>query len=284
MRIDSHLHLWNLADGYDWMGDEHARIRRDLAPEDARELLLAAGFSHAVLVQAADHERDTARLVEFASSSPWILGVVGWAPLGRPDQTARWLDTRPGEIVGVRTLLHADPDPSLLSRPEVRDSLAAIARAGLPIDVPDAYPHLLPEATSAAAQVDGLGVVLDHLGKPPSDRDERADWRSALAEFAKIPSTVAKVSGLHHGGTPLTDEAHRASLDAAIELFGAERLMLGSDYPMWELAGDKSFGTNTARGLARLESWLEELSDDERASIEHGTATRVYGTGTTTCS
>lgn len=276
MRIDTHLHLWRLSDGYDWLTADVEPIRRDLDPADAHRVLRAAGFDRAVLVQAADHARDTARLIELARAHDWIVGVVGWLPLTDPDAVAVALADRPAELVGVRTLLHTEADPAVLGRAEVRASLAHLARAGVPLDVPDAYPALLPHATRAAAETEGLTVVLDHLGKPPEDAAAFADWRQQVRDFAAVPTTVAKVSGLHHGGVPLSASVRARALDWALEQFGADRLMLGSDYPLWELQGDGPFGAGTAHGLEALNDWLQSLPDAHRERIEHGTARAVY--------
>ncbi|WP_035253731.1 amidohydrolase family protein [Agrococcus lahaulensis] len=271
MRIDAHLHVWQDPAALDWLTAELAPIHRGFAPTEAREAIAAAGFDRAVLVQAADSDADSEQLLALAEVHEWIAGVVGWVPLDEPSRAQRRLDELVGRpLVGVRALIHDQPDDRLLDRPVVRETLRLLAERSLPLDVPDAWPAHLPAATRAAAELEGLVVVLDHLGKPPANLDELPRWREALAALAAESTTFAKVSGLHHGGRALPDEVFDAVWDAALDAFGPERLMLGSDWPM-PLLGD---------GLeplaAQLERAIASLSRAERHDLEAGTAARAY--------
>lgn len=271
MRIDAHLHLWPSPEGRAWLTPELAAIHRGLSPEEARAAIGGAGFDAAVLVQAADTDADTDHLLGLAEHYEWILGAVGWVPLDDPARAAERLDSLAGgPLVGVRALIQDQPDTGLLDRPAVRATLALLAERGLPLDVPDAWPGQLAAATRAAAEVDGLVVVLDHLGKPPADASGLGAWRAALGAFAAVPTTVAKVSGLHHGGRALDARHFDRVWETAVDVFGPERLMLGSDWPMPTLGeGLEPLAAQQARLLATL-------SPTERAHLEAGTARLVY--------
>mgnify|MGYP000029327117 CR=1 FL=1 len=271
MRIDAHLHLWPSPEGYRWLTEALAPIRRGFAPDEARAAINGAGFDDAVLVQAADSDTDTDWLLTIAEAHDWVAGVVGWVPLDDPARAEARLDALVGRpLVGVRMLLNDQPDRVLLDRPAARETLALLAARGLPFDVHDAWPHHLVPAAHAVAEIDGLTMVLDHLGKVPGDARALGEWRAALDVFAAVPTTVAKLSGLHRLGAPLPQNAFERAWNAALEAFGPARLMLGSDWPL-PLLGD---------GLepiaAQMQEALATLSPDERAHLEAGTARRIY--------
>ena len=270
-RIDAHLHLWPSAAGYGWLTEALAPIDRGFTVDEARAAITAQGYDRAVLVQAADTDADTDWLLATAEAHEWVAGVVGWVPLDDPRRAEARLDELAGRpLVGIRVLLNDQPDDALLDRPEARATLALLAARGLPFDVHDAWPRHLGRSATAAAEVEGLTMVLDHLGKPPADAAEHDAWRAALDAFAAVPTTVAKLSGLHRRGAPLPQEAFDRVWDAALDAFGPERLMLGSDWPLPLLAD----GLEPV--AAQLEAAVATLAPAERAALETGTAARAY--------
>lgn len=272
-RIDAHLHLWSLARaGYPWLTPDLGPLYRDAEPAQARVELDAAGVTDAIIVQAEDSVAETRFLLSLAAENPWIAGVVGWAPLDDPAAARATLDEYEGTRVrGIRHLVHDDPRADFLDLGSVRESLALVADAGLAFDVPDAWPAHLAGAARVAADLPDLTVVIDHLAKPPVDADAQQEWRGVLAAVAGRPNTVAKLSGLQRDGSPLTSEVVRPLLDTALELFGASRIMWGSDWPMTLASG--GYGPT----WAAMDGCLQELSAHERSEILAGTAERTYG-------
>jgi L-fuconolactonase len=271
--VDAHLHLWDLQRSrYAWVTPALGPLHATFTPAQARRELEGSGVTAAVLVQAEDSERDTELMLEVAASEPWVAGVVGWIQLDDPARAEAQLDRWQGfpAIRGVRHLLHDDPREGLLQLPAVRASLRQVADRGLTFDVPDAWPRNLLATADLAAAIPDLPVVIDHLGKPPFGRSDWPAWRSALASAAGQPNVVAKVSGLEQPGRPLSAEEVRPAWDAALELFGPDRLMWGSDWPMTVRSG----GYAPTRRV--LEELVAELSPTERSAVREGTATRVY--------
>lgn len=269
-RIDAHLHIWRDPAEYPWLSEALEPINREISVAEARDASESFGCDRAVLVQAADSEADTDFMLSLAKQHDWIVGVVGWVPLTEPDAArARLRELSSQPLVGIRALIHDQPDARLLDAEPVRESLRAIAERGLAFDVPDAYPTQLPAAIRLARDLPELTIVLDHLGKPPGS--DLPEWEQQLREFASFPGTVAKLSGLHHGGVALAEDKQRQVWDIALDCFGAERLMLGSDFPM-PLLGD---GVQALADTA--ETLLAQLAVSERTAIETETASRVYG-------
>ena len=280
---DAHLHLWERAPGrFGWLEKAPPALRRDARWSEAAPGLAGLGVTRVVLVQAEDSLTQTRELeaaaaaIEADPSTVRRADVVSWLPLEDPRALARILEDPLAlpRTVGVRALVHDDPDPRILERPAVRRSLALVAAAGLALDVPDAFPRHLGQATALAQEVPGLTVVLDHLGKPPlgsaGDDGSLEEWERQLRGFAAAPGTVAKVSGLRTSGAgPRAGQLERM-LDLALELFGPERLMIGSDWPI----APEPFTTGSA--FAPLVDLVRSRGGDVARPVLHGTAARVY--------
>ncbi len=266
--VDAHLHIWDLErSDYAWLIPEYGPLYATYTPEQARAELEAAGIGAAVLVQAEDSERDTELMLEAAGRHPWIAGVVGWVQLDEPPVAEEQLE----RLCGVRHLVHDDPRDDFLLLPTVRESLRLLAERGTPFDVPDAWPRHLAATANLAAALPELRIVVDHLGKPPFGGADWDRWRATLADVAARPNTVAKVSGLQVPGRPFTTDQVRPAWEIALELFGPERLMWGSDWPITVLVGGYGHAWDV------MSSLVAELSPDEQERILSGTATSVYG-------
>jgi L-fuconolactonase len=274
--VDAHLHLWDLErSAYSWITPELGPLHTTITPERAHAELRGAGVDQAILVQAEDSEADTELMLEVAAAHHWVAGVVGWVQLDDPAVAEAQLDRWSSDpaFVGVRHLVHDDPRDDFLALPAVRTSLGLLAARGLPYDVPDAWPRHLGATGELAAALPELTVVVDHLGKPPHGRPDLPEWRSVLADVAARPNTVAKVSGLQVRGVPFTADVLRPAWDAALELFGPERLIWGSDWPMTLLTAGYAGTWEVMAGL------IGELTPDEQQKILAGTAGRVYRLG-----
>src|SRR5699024_203871 len=277
---DAHLHLWDLAaSSYAWLAGAPEALRRTVDIDDVREGLEELDVTRVVLVQADDTDEDTAHLQttardieEHAQRTGTGIAradVVGWLPLTEPDAVRDALadPRRTDHLVGVRHLVHDEPDPGFLDLPEVAASLELLAEAGLPLDVPDAFERHMAQVGRVAQRHPGLTVVLDHLGKPPlGDLEAMPRWKTQLAEIAACPNVVAKVSGLATSG----NGDFAAAADLALSLFGADRLMIGSDWPIAPTALDLSSGF--APVLAHVRTWEE----DAVRAVSRETAARVY--------
>jgi L-fuconolactonase len=272
--IDAHLHLWDLQrSAYSWITPELGPLHTTITAERAEGELAAVGVDRAVLVQAEDSVTDTEFMLEVAREHRWVAGVVGWVQLDAPAVAADQLDRFGAEPAfrGVRHLVHDDPRDDYLALPAVRASLGLLAERGLPFDVPDAWPRHLGATAELAGALPGLTVVLDHLGKPPHGRPDFPAWREAFAAVAARPNTVAKVSGLQVRGDPFTAVGIRPAWEAALELFGPDRLLWGSDWPVTLLTAGYAGTWEVVSGL------LAELTAEEQGKILTANAQRVYG-------
>jgi L-fuconolactonase len=240
--VDAHQHFWT-AD-YAWLADESlTRIRRDYTLVDLRPHLEAAGVDRTILVEAGRTEAaETTEFLELAADAPEIAGVVGWASLTDTDLAGTIATHRAGIgghlLVGIRDQVQGQAD-DFLDRPDVRAGLAAVAEAGL-VNELVVRPSQLASVARAARDLPDSRFVLDHLGKPAvsAGADGLERWRTAVTPVAGCPNVVAKLSGL----VAEADWDHwtvldlRPFVDTAMELFGTDRMMFGSDWPVCEVA------------------------------------------------
>jgi L-fuconolactonase len=272
--IDAHLHLWDTGRlRYEWLQrPENAAINRTFGFEDFRSRAAAAGVDRAVLVQADDSAADTEAMLEVAAGHPEIAGVVAWVPLDRPAEAAGRLDelARRPAFCGIRTLIHDQPDPDWLLRPEVGDGLALLEQRGIPFDVIAVLPRHLSHVPVLSERYPALRMVLDHLAHPPLGGTGTGEWRALITAAARNPHVFAKVSGLYPPGPAWTAGDLTEVAEFAFGLFGPERLMFGSDWPVAELSG------GYAKVRTELSRLLAQLPPVDRDAVLGATAARFY--------
>jgi L-fuconolactonase len=279
--IDAHHHVWDLAvRDQPWI-EPTWPIRRSYTLADLSGPAGAAGVEATVLVQTVLDPAETPEFLALAaaSTSPRVAGVVGWVDLTRPDVADRLAALAAAEggdrLVGLRHQVQGEADPRWLCRPDVRRGLRAVGEAGLAYDLLT-RPHQLPAAVETVRALPEVRFVLDHLSKPPIARGELVGWADDLRALAAAPNVAAKLSGLvtEADWTGWTVDQLRPYVEVALDAFGADRLMFGSDWPVCLLAAG-SYGdvVDGARALTG------HLSAAERAAVFAGTARRWYRLG-----
>lgn len=275
--IDTHVHVWDLEGGpfgvdYPWLGPQLPELYRTFRLDEALPLFEAAGVGGAVLVQAADSTAETAELLRVAAGSPIPTKVVGWLPLADPSATVVALQRFSDDtLVGVRHLIHDEPDREWLLRPAVAAGMAVLEEAGLTFDAVAERADLIARIPVVARRHRGLTIVLDHLGKPPVAPGDWQPWADLVAAAAAEPNVVAKISGLGTvSGPGWTAGDWQRYVDHAVAVFGPDRLMLGGDWPFSLQAG--SYRRTWDATLAVISG----LDRPERAAVLGGTAARVY--------
>ena len=275
--VDAHHHLWDpTRASYPWMTAEVAPIARAFGPADLAPRLAESGVDATVVVQARSSVDETRDLLATAAATPFIAGVVGWIDLvgaqGGEDIAA--LRAGPGgeHLVGIRHQVHDEPDPAWLGRPDVRRGVAAVGRAGLAYDLL-VRPRELPAALDLARDLPDVRFVIDHLAKPPIRDGLLEPWASRLAPFGDLPNVACKLSGLvtEADWTSWDRDQLVPYVDHALAVFGPERLLFGSDWPVCLLAAPYARVVETARSL------VARLSAPEQAAIFGGAARATYG-------
>ena len=224
------------------MTPEHAVIARDFDPSDLRPLLDACGIDRTILVQSACTDRDTDAMLTQAAEHDWIAAVTAWVDLLSPVTAEARLGVLAGQpaLRGVRHLIHEEPDPHWILRASVLESLAVVEERGLVLELPCVFPRHLGDLPELAQRFPRLTIVIDHLGKPPLRIEQMGIWATALRAAAEHPNVCAKISGLNTmlASSDWAAVDLRPAVDVAVECFGPDRLMCGSDWPVALLNGD----------------------------------------------
>jgi L-fuconolactonase len=277
-RVDAHHHLWDPGRrAYPWMDESVAAIRRPFGVEDLDAAAGPQGFEATVAVQAVSSVEETEELLAAAAASDRVAGVVGWVDLAGPEVAATLaaLRARPGGqgLVGVRHQVHDEPDPDWLLRDQVVDGLAAVAAAGLVYDLL-VRERELPAARAVAQRLPELTLVVDHLAKPRIREAAMDPWAGELAALARHPNVACKVSGLvtEADWDAWTPTQLVPYVRHAVDVFGPERLLFGSDWPVCLLAaGYGQVVAATAEALERA-----GLGPAERDLVLGANARRLY--------
>lgn len=243
--IDAHHHLWDpTVRDYPFLaGDDLTPIRRRYRLADLRHLAAQLGIDRTVLVQTVSDEAETREFLSVAASSGGLIaGVIGWVDLTADDVTDRLHRLREGPggelLVGVRHQIEDEPDPRWAVRDDVLHGIRAVGAAGLTFDLLVREPQW-PAALELAGACPDVPMVLDHAGKPSIAGGELGAWAEWIRALATHQNLLVKISGLvteadwHHW----RPEDLQPVVNTVLEAFGASRAMVGSDWPVAELAG-----------------------------------------------
>lgn len=274
--IDCHQHFWTFGKrAHKLPPAVGTRLDRDFTPEIMRPQLKKAGVDGTILVQVLNEVDETYEFLDMQREIDFVAGVVGWVPLTDPAACARALESmKPrGKLVGIRPLIAYEPDPDWLLQPSVRESLGLLAKAGLVFEAIPVNDRQFEAVLTVTRAIPELKVVLNHLGNPPVPENGWEPWATYIARAAELPNMSIKLSA----GLALvvkwkwsTKEIRRYA-DYVLDLFGPDRVMAGSNWPVVELGGTYA---EVWHGLNEL---IAHLKPTERAAMLGGSAQRIYG-------
>ena len=289
--IDAHHHVWDLANDLPWLKSEripfrygdYSAICRNYMPDDYRADTAGWPLVGSVYVEA-EWNRNLA-----AEESRWVAGiahehdlpsaVVAWCNFAAPDAGALLAAHAAHSVVrGVRHKPAAAPTPDEAERgvtgsmddPVWREGYGHLARHGFSYDVQTPWWHLDAAADLAGDFPDTL-LIINHTGLP-ADRSPEAlnAWRKALETAAARPNVAIKISGIGVPGQTWSVEANGPIIRDAIQIFGTDRAMFASNFPVDSLVGD--FDTIFSGFLAAT----AEYSEEDHARLFHDNAVRLY--------
>jgi L-fuconolactonase len=271
--VDAHVHVWDLsAHDHGWMPPD-SPIRRDFDLADLRSTVAGTPVERVVLVQVINDTDETRAFLEHARTDEFVAGVVGWIDLGRSDvDEALDAVADGGALVGVRHQALAEADPAAwLRSPAVQRGLAALDARGLPFDLM-IRPEHFPAAVESVRAHPSLRFVLDHLGKAPIAAGQVEPWASGLRRLADEANVCCKLSGIHTIAAPNAPFADlEPFIEVALDAFGPDRLLFGSDWPVSLQAAPYADVVGTATRACAA------LSPAERSAVLGANARDVYG-------
>lgn len=290
--IDAHHHFWELGHGrYPWLEEhvvpfrygDYSAIRRSYLVDDFRRDHGGHAIVKSVHMEAEWNPRDpvaeTHWLHALHDRTGWPHAVVGQAWLARDDiadvlkghaacPLVRSVRQKPSAAASPAAFVAAAPGS--MADPAFRAGYRLLAQHGLHYDLQTPWWHL-GEAADLARDFPDTLVILNHTGLP-SDRSPAGlgGWREAMARFAAQPNTAVKISGIGVPGQPWTPDLQRGVVLDTIRLFGPERCMVASNFPVDSLCASYSA---IFSGLKEITAALPAAA---RRAVFHDTAVRIY--------
>lgn len=272
--IDSHHHLWRYSkEEYPWI-PASSPLAKDQLVSELEAVTSESGVTGTVVVQARQALDESDFLLSLADQTDLIKAVVGWVPLvdeNVSEELAR-LSLYP-KFKAVRHVLQEEPDEYFL-RDDFHRGLSQLQSYGLIYDLL-IFQRQLPVAIRLIDRQPDLPIVLNHIAKPEARNGHiQSAWREGMKEIAKRDNLIGvKFSGL------LTEfpegegdvDTVAAYFHETLEIFGADRVMFGTDWPVCLLRTSYEAWAETMRNMA------SELSAPERDAILTANATRAYG-------
>ena len=272
--IDAHHHLWRYTpQEYGWIDQEMSVLRRDFLPRDLIVEMAAANIDGAIAVQARQTLEETRWLLDLAEQTDAIRGVIGWAPIAGEDfpECMEEFEDRP-KLKGLRHMFEQEKDENYILREDFNSGIRTMLGSGLVYDIL-VYERQLPQAIDFVDEHPEQMFVVDHVAKPRISAGLIEPWAEHLLELGKRDNVCCKLSGMvtEANWKTWTPETLRPYIDVAVEAFGPERLMAGSDWPVCLVA------SGYTRWFETLRAYFAGFSETERESIFGGTAIGVYG-------
>tara|TARA_Y100001936_G_C16030463_1_gene645198 strand:- start:738 stop:1574 length:837 start_codon:yes stop_codon:yes gene_type:complete len=270
--VDSHHHLWEIDKfNYSWM-PEGSPLSVDYSPEDLAPLITEAGIDYTVVVQAVSSPDEAYWLLDLAERNDFIAGIIGWVDLTDP-KVGYILDKLQESqyFKGVRHIWENEPDAAWIVNSGAVNGLQELVRRNLTFDFL-AKPPNLPFIPEIMDKVPDMRAVVDHIAKPKIADHLVEPWLTDLRKVASINGIHCKISGMiteadHHNWTA---NDLRPYVHHVLGLFGTDRIMFGTDWPVCTLAGDYVTVVDTTKSI--LESLTLEATND----VFGGTANRFY--------
>lgn len=274
--IDTHQHLWDLDQfPYSWTVNL-PQINRSFRLNDYYEAARGINLTKSVFVEADVDEdfmlQETLHALSLAKrrDTP-VAGVVAAA---RPeyDNFREYIDQIAAQqhLKGIRRILHTQPD-ELSTTTTFVENVRSLADYNLSFDI-CVQARQLPQAINLVKQCPNVNFILDHCGNPDIKNRDYPAWRERMREIASFPNVTCKISGIvvNTNTENWTVEDLRPVVEHAIECFGWDRVMFGSDWPVCTLAA--SF----KQWFLALTFLTKEAGDENQRKLFYENAERIY--------
>lgn len=239
--VDCHTHFYDPTrpEGIPWPGKGDAVLYRTILPKQFLEQAAPLGVTKTIVVEASPRVEDNAWLLDLAAKNPSIIGVVGNLTPGRPEFAGHLKRFAANKLYrGIR--VNHGAVKTGLDQPEFLADIKRLAELGLELDV-NGGPDMPADVARLAEKLPDLHIVINHLANADVDGTEPPGaWQDGMRAAAKHPGVFCKVSALVEHAKPKSGEKkvpeevdfYRPILDAIWSIFGDDRLIYGSNWPV----------------------------------------------------
>ncbi len=239
MKIDAHQHYWKLSRGdYSWITPDLPVLYRDYLPDDLESKLEGLGIDKTIVVQASSTLNETKFLLDLSDQTDSIAGVVGWIDFESDyfEEQFEKFHKHPS-FIGVRIMLQDINDSEYVLRPYIIERLKFLADRSFPVDLL-VKENQLSAIAKLVNLIPHLRGVINHIGKPDIKNGVFEPWAGWIQEIAKNENIYCKLSGM------VTEADHQCwqysdfefYIQQIVSVFGSERILFGSDWPVCLLA------------------------------------------------
>ncbi len=271
--IDSHQHFWTYNVNRDvWITEDMGKIRKNFYPNDSVELFSKNQIDGCIAVQADSSEEETCFLISLAEQSEFIKGIVGWVDLQSKNiESQLTYFSQFEKIVGFRHVVQSESDPNFLARPDFLKGVQLLDTFDFAYDLL-IYPNQLNAGIEFCKNNANQRIVLDHLAKPPIKSGDIAEWKKNIEKFKELENVSAKISGLITEAEwyNYNEKDILKIIEIALEVFGTDRLMFGTDYPVVLVADELSSWVTT------FKKSISQLTSDEIKKITIDNCLQFY--------
>ncbi len=272
MSIDSHQHFWKYNAIRDqWINKNMQAIQRDFLPSDLESILLKNNVDGCIAVQATQSEEETTFLLGLANKHLFIKGVIGWIDLCAENTEERLsYFSKNTFFKGVRHILQTE-EVSFMSKPSFLNGIKKLQTFNLTYDILINSTQLT-SAEILVSKFPKQAFVLDHIGKPNIKNQEFEKWALQISDVGKHKNVFCKIAGLvtQANWNHWNDEQITPYLDHVFDVFGMDRIMYGSDWPVCLLSASYK------EQLQIIQNYISTFSIDDQARIMQGNAIRFY--------
>lgn len=273
MIIDSHQHFWNYEPvKHSWIDDDMSVIRRDFTPSDLKKVYTENGVDGCVAVQADQTLAETDFLIDLVTKTDFIKGVVGWVDLRAEniDEVLKYY-SQFKKVKGFRHVVQGEPDHNFLLRPNFLRGISALEKYNYVYDIL-IFPHQLGATLEFVKQFPNQKFVIDHIAKPYINDGFYEGWAVLMQEIAKHENVFCKLSGMitEADYKTWTSKQIEPYMLLALNAFGTDRIMYGSDWPVCLVAG------NYQKVKSIVTDFIADLSETEQKSVMGENAIQFY--------
>lgn len=273
MRIDSHQHFWKFdADRHSWIGPTMKAIKHDFQPNDLAYILQQQEIDGTILVQVDQIEQENEDMLAHARQHNFIKGIVGWVDLAASNLPERleYYSQYP-HIKGFRHILQGENTAEFLLNPAFLAGIDLLKKYQYSYDVL-IYHHQMDDAIGFIKQFPEQAFVLDHIAKPDIKNENFKPWAKKMQILGQFPNLYCKLSGMvtENDWNLWVEADFEPYMQVALEAFGPERLMFGSDWPVCMLAASYS------QVFDIVKNFTQKLSIAEQTQIWGQTAEKFY--------
>ena len=274
LTIDSHQHFWKFNnEEFSWIDDQMKILKKNFLPQDLFPIIQENNVDGTITVQARQSLEETEWILQLSDENSFIKGVVGWVDL-RSKELEKQLEryTQHKKLAGVRHVIQSEPDDKFLLRDDFINGIKSLKKYNLSYDIL-IYAKHLPQTIEFVNKFPNQIFILDHIAKPDIKNRIIIPWKKNIERLGRFENVYCKLSGMiteadWHSWKP---DDLLPYIDVIVKSFGTERLMIGSDWPVCQVAGDYK------KVISVVTDYFSKFSEIEKENIFGMNAIKAYG-------